>query len=59
MTDVTLATAKAHLSELVSRVAQGDSVRITRRGKLVAQLSQVTDRFERATRTDRLHAVAN
>ncbi|THD60866.1 type II toxin-antitoxin system prevent-host-death family antitoxin [Phenylobacterium sp.] len=41
MTDVTLASAKAHLSELVSRVAQGDSVRITRRGKPIAQLSQV------------------
>lgn len=41
MTDVTLADAKAHLSELVSRVAEGDAVRITRRGKPVAQLSAV------------------
>ena len=41
VTDVTLANAKAHLSELVSRVALGDSVRITRRGKPIAQLSQV------------------
>ncbi len=41
MTDVTRANAKAHLSELVSRVALGDSVRITRRGRPIAQLSQV------------------
>ncbi|MFI4976217.1 MAG: type II toxin-antitoxin system Phd/YefM family antitoxin [Caulobacterales bacterium] len=38
MADVTLADAKARLSELVARAAQGDSVRITRRGKPVAQL---------------------
>ena len=38
MNDVTLADAKAHLSELISRAAHGDAVRITRRGKPVAQL---------------------
>ena len=42
MSDVTLADAKAHLSELVNRVAGGDEVRITRRGKPVARLSSVT-----------------
>ena len=41
MTDVTLADAKARLSELVGRVMQGDAVRITRRGKPVAQLAPV------------------
>lgn len=41
MTDVTLADAKAHLSELLNRVVDGDSVRITRRGKPIARLSAV------------------
>lgn len=41
MTDVTLADAKARLSELLNRVVDGDSVRITRRGKPIAQLSAV------------------
>ena len=44
MTDVTLADAKAHLSELISRVVEGDAVRITRRGKPVAQLTSVAKR---------------
>jgi prevent-host-death family protein len=35
---VTLADAKAHLSELVDRVEAGESIEITRRGKLVARL---------------------
>jgi prevent-host-death family protein len=38
MTDVTLANAKARLSELVDRAAAGESVCITRRGKPVARL---------------------
>jgi prevent-host-death family protein len=38
---VSLATAKAHLSELVERAAAGDPVRITRRGKPVAQLTAI------------------
>ncbi len=42
MTDVTLADAKAHLSELVNRVEAGEDVRITRRGKLVARLTSVS-----------------
>lgn len=39
MADVTLADAKARLSALVARAAQGEAVRITRRGKPVAQLT--------------------
>ena len=38
MSDVTLADAKAHLSELVERVLRGEDVTITRRGKPVARL---------------------
>lgn len=33
-----LAAAKAHFSELVDRVEAGETVEITRRGKLVARL---------------------
>jgi prevent-host-death family protein len=47
MTNVTLAEAKAHLSELVERAAAGDLVRITRRGKPVAQITAVTVRRKR------------
>lgn len=39
--DVNLAEAKAHLSELVERAAAGTLVRITRRGKPVAQLGPI------------------
>lgn len=38
MGTVTLADAKARLSELVDRVEAGESVEITRRGKPVARL---------------------
>jgi prevent-host-death family protein len=38
---VSLADAKAHLSELVERAAAGEAVCITRRGKPVAQLTAV------------------
>jgi len=41
MADVTLADAKAHLSELVHRVEAGEDVRITRRGKPVARLAPI------------------
>jgi len=37
---VSLADAKAHLSELTERVAAGESVIITKRGKPVAQMSK-------------------
>ena len=41
MEDVTLADAKARLSELIERAAAGHPVRITRRGKPVARLTAV------------------
>lgn len=41
MSTVNLANAKAHLSELVERAAAGEPVRITRRGKAVAQITSV------------------
>ena len=41
MLTVSLAEAKAHVSELVGRAAKGDPVCITRRGKPVAQLTAV------------------
>jgi prevent-host-death family protein len=39
MDSISLADAKAHLSELVDRVEAGESVDITRRGKPVARLT--------------------
>jgi prevent-host-death family protein len=39
--NVNLADAKAHLSKLVEWAAAGDTVRITRRGKPVAQITAV------------------
>jgi prevent-host-death family protein len=39
MDAISLAEAKAHLSELVDRVQGGDSIDITRRGKPVARLT--------------------
>jgi len=41
MPNVNLGDAKAHLSKLVDRAAAGDTVRITRRGKPVAQITAV------------------
>lgn len=41
METVNLADAKARLSELVERAAGGETVRITRRGKPVAQITAV------------------
>jgi antitoxin (DNA-binding transcriptional repressor) of toxin-antitoxin stability system len=42
MGHVNLAEAKAHLSELVARAEAGESIQISRRGKPVAQLSNLT-----------------
>ncbi len=39
MDSYSLADAKAHLSELINRVENGETVEITRRGKLVARLT--------------------
>lgn len=41
MDAINLADAKAHLSELLDRVEDGDSIDITRRGKPVARLTPV------------------
>jgi prevent-host-death family protein len=41
MSTITLADAKAHLSELVDRVEAGETIDITRRGKPVARLTAV------------------
>jgi prevent-host-death family protein len=41
METVNLANAKARLSELVARAAAGETVRITRRGKPIAQITGV------------------
>ncbi len=38
MGNVSIADAKAHLTELVERAAAGETVRITRRGKPIAQI---------------------
>jgi prevent-host-death family protein len=41
MTSVTLADAKARLSALVDQAARGEPVRITRRGKPIAQITTI------------------
>jgi prevent-host-death family protein len=41
METVNLADAKARLSELVERAAEGETVRITRRGKPIAQITSI------------------
>lgn len=46
MESISLAEAKARLSELVSRVAEGETVQITKRGKPVAQITPVQKQRE-------------
>lgn len=41
MAAISLADAKAHLSELIDRVEAGDTIDITRRGRRVARLTAV------------------
>jgi prevent-host-death family protein len=41
MDTVSVADAKAHLSELIERVSKGETVQITKRGKPVAQLTAI------------------
>ena len=41
MDSVSLAAAKARLSELVTRAAEGETVQITKRGKPVAQITPI------------------
>lgn len=46
MTEVSVAEAKARLSELLDRVERGEELVITRRGKPVAKLSGVKRKLE-------------
>lgn len=46
MKNVSLADAKARLSELVEGAAAGDSVMIIRRGKPVAQIGPIEKRYK-------------
>ena len=41
MTEIDLASAKAHLSELIDRIEAGDTIDIARDGKPVARLTPV------------------
>jgi prevent-host-death family protein len=43
MATMSIAEAKAHLSELVDRVEAGETISIARRGKPVAQLTAVRE----------------
>ena len=43
MRSISLAEAKAHLSELIDRVEAGESIEITRRGKPAARLVAVVE----------------
>jgi prevent-host-death family protein len=46
MTTISLAEAKAKLSELVERAAAGETVEITKRGKPVAQIVPVKKKLK-------------
>jgi len=50
MPDINLAEAKAHLSELVELAAAGDTVRILRRRKPVAQITAIATPRKRVDR---------
>jgi antitoxin (DNA-binding transcriptional repressor) of toxin-antitoxin stability system len=41
MSDVSVADAKAHLSEILRRVEMGETVRITRRGKPIIMMNAI------------------
>ena len=56
MDTISLADAKAHLSELVDRIEAGASIEITRRGKPVAKLTAV-DRPRRPIDAAQLQAL--
>lgn len=58
MDRISLAKAKAHLSELIDRVQAGEAIEITRRGKPVARLTPVTRVCKRIDK-DRLHALTS
>ncbi len=44
MPDIGLREAKAHLSELIDRVEQGETLTLTRHGKPVARIVPITER---------------
>jgi prevent-host-death family protein len=50
MTTVSVAEAKNRLSELIALAEAGESVCVTRRGKLVARLEAVTSSADRKSR---------
>ena len=61
MQEVTIAQAKAHLTQLVEQAEQGEAIAITRNGKTVAQLVRAEDvgrhavpEFAQETRSERL-----
>jgi prevent-host-death family protein len=56
MDTVSLAEAKAHLSELLDRVEAGETVDISRRGRPVARLTAIA-RPRRRIDADRLRAL--
>ncbi len=56
MEEVTLARAKARLSEVAERAARGEPIRITRRGKAVARLTGI-DRQARPVDLEALQAL--
>ena len=55
---MTLADAKAHLSELVERAVQGETVQLTRRGKPVARITGI-NRVRRPVDLAALQALTN
>jgi prevent-host-death family protein len=44
--DISIAEAKAHLSELIEQVSNGEEVTITKRGKPVAKLTPVARKLK-------------
>ncbi len=53
---VSVAEAKAHLSEILDRVESGEEVVITRRGKVVARLTRDGRKTSQAIDFERLRA---
>ncbi len=49
MYTVSVAEAKAHLSELLDQVDAGEEVMVTRRGKLIARITGIGKRYKPLT----------
>lgn len=58
MSAVTVAEAKAHLSEIVARAAQGETVQVTRRGKAIAKIAPLDEPKKRVD-VSRLRALTD